>query len=32
VRILNRGTERAREIAAPKMQRVREATGVSLTI
>jgi tryptophanyl-tRNA synthetase len=31
IRILNRGTERAREIATPTMQRVREAVGVSLT-
>jgi tryptophanyl-tRNA synthetase len=30
VRILNRGTERAREIATPKMEQVRQATGISL--
>lgn len=29
-RILDRGTERARAIATPMMQRVREATGVTL--
>jgi tryptophanyl-tRNA synthetase len=29
-RILNRGTERARELATPKMQRVREVTGLTL--
>ena len=32
VRILERGTERAREYATPKMQRVREAVGISLTV
>ena len=30
VRILDRGTERAREIAMPKMRQVREVTGISL--
>ncbi|RIK45519.1 MAG: tryptophan--tRNA ligase [Chloroflexi bacterium] len=30
VRILNRGTERAREIATPKMEQVRQVTGISL--
>jgi tryptophanyl-tRNA synthetase len=30
VHILNRGTERARELATPKMEQVRQATGVSL--
>lgn len=28
--ILRRGTERAREVTAPKMERVREVTGISL--
>jgi hypothetical protein len=32
IRILNRGTERAREIAVPKMRQVREVTGISLTV
>lgn len=32
LRILNRGTERARELAALKMRQVRAATGVSLTV
>jgi tryptophanyl-tRNA synthetase len=31
IRILNRGTERAREIATPKMEQVRRVTGISLT-
>jgi tryptophanyl-tRNA synthetase len=31
IRILNRGTERAREIATPKMEQVRAATGLSLS-
>jgi tryptophanyl-tRNA synthetase len=31
IRILNRGTERAREIATPKMEQVRLATGLNLT-
>lgn len=30
IRILNRGTERAREIATPKMAQVRAVTGLSL--
>ena len=30
LRILDRGTERAREIATPKMERVREVTGITL--
>ena len=30
-RLLNRGTERAREYATPKMREVRERTGISLT-
>jgi tryptophanyl-tRNA synthetase len=31
-RILERGRDRAREIATPKMQRVREVTGISLHV
>jgi tryptophanyl-tRNA synthetase len=30
VRILDRGTDRAREIATPKMEQVRDVTGISL--
>lgn len=30
LRILDRGTERARELATPKMERVREVTGIAM--
>jgi tryptophanyl-tRNA synthetase len=31
-RILERGRDRAREIAVPKMEQVREATGIALHV
>lgn len=32
LRILDRGTERARELATPKMERVREVTGIAMRL